>query len=62
MLNTEVRDFIHEKRVCVFAAEMPDGSPHAAVVNFACQEDPLQFVIQTDPTSRKATLISAGHN
>ena len=60
MLNSEILDYIREQRLCVLAVEMLDGSPHAALVHFAHQENPLIFVIQTNPNSRKAELISVG--
>lgn len=49
----EIVDFINENRVCVVAVEMSDGSPHAATVHFANNND-LLFIIQTNPEYRKA--------
>lgn len=62
MLNTEILHFIREHRLCVLAVEMPDGSPHSALVHFAHQENPLKFIVQTDSGSRKAERIRLGHD
>ncbi len=52
-MDSTVLEYLQTQRVCVLAVEMPDGSPHAATVNFTHTEDPLTLIIMTGPTSRK---------
>lgn len=59
-MNEEILDFIKDNRVCVVAVEMPDGSPHAATVHFA-NNNQLVFVIQTNPDYRKAEPLLTGN-
>ena len=56
-MNSEIFDYVNTQRVSVIAVEMPDGSPHAATVHFACQTDPLMFIFQTSPTYRKSEAL-----
>ena len=61
-MNQEILDYIKSQRVCVVALEMLDGSPHAATVHFAHQDDPLVFVIQTSPGYRKLESLLGKEN
>ena len=52
----EILDYLQENRVCVFAIEMMDGSPHAATVHFANTPEPV-FVFETEKGYRKAEAL-----
>jgi len=54
MISADLLEFLENERVCVFAVQMENGSPHAATVHFAYTPNPMGFVIQTSPSSRKA--------
>ena len=59
-MNQEIIDYIAQHRVCVVAVQMPDNTPHAATVHFAHVDEPLSFIIQTNPGYRKAERLLAG--
>lgn len=59
-MDSKVLEYLKTQSVCVLAVEMPDGSPHAATVNFTHVEDPLTLVVMTGPTSRKHEALSKG--
>lgn len=59
-MDPRVLEYLQTQRVCVLAVEMPDGSPHAATVNFTYIADPLTFIVMTGPTSRKYEALATG--
>jgi uncharacterized protein YhbP (UPF0306 family) len=52
-MHPDILAFLKTQRVCVFAIEMMDGSPHGATVHFANTEDPT-FIVLTEQKYRKA--------
>ena len=58
-MKSEIFEYIDSQRVCVVALEMLDGSPHAATVHFAHINEPLTFIIQTNPSYRKSEPLLA---
>jgi len=56
-MQTEIFEYIKSQRVGVIAVEMPNGSPHAATVHFAQEENPLTFIFQTSPNYRKSQAL-----
>lgn len=56
-MNREILDYIKSQRVCVLSVEMMDGSPHAAAVHFAHQDNPLMFFFETNKTYRKSEAL-----
>ncbi len=52
-------EYIGSQRACAVALEMLDGAPHAATVHFAHVNEPLNFIIQTNPHSRKGEPLLA---
>lgn len=56
----DVLDYLSTQRVCVLAVEMPDGSPHAATVHFAFDEESETFIIMTNPAYRKHEALAKG--
>jgi uncharacterized protein YhbP (UPF0306 family) len=59
-MPSEVLKYIRQKKVCVLALRMPDGSPHAATVHFAYDERQSIFIIMTNPNYRKYAALAAG--
>lgn len=53
-MKQEIIDFIDSQRICVLAVEMLNGSPHAATVHFAYQDNPSRFLFETYRDYRKA--------
>lgn len=53
----EIFEFLQTQRVCVFALEMLDGSPHGAAMHFAHVEEPFTFIFQTDRVYRKSEAL-----
>ena len=53
-MHPEALAFVASQRVCVFAVEMMDGSPHAATVHFAHHGDAPTFIVLTERRYRKA--------
>ena len=53
-------DFIQSNRVGVLAVQLVDGSPHAATVHFAHQEDPLSLIILTERSYKKCEALLKG--
>ena len=53
-MHPDILAFLNTQRVCVFAIEMMDGSPHAATVHFAHTANPPTFIILTESKYRKA--------
>jgi len=53
-MHPEALAFLKTQRVCVFAIEMLDGSPHGATVHFAHTENPPTFIVLTEKRYRKA--------
>lgn len=53
-MKSEMLEYVDSQRVCVVALEMLDGAPHAATVHFAHVNEPLSFIIQTNPQYRKS--------
>jgi general stress protein 26 len=56
-MDPQILNYIKSQRVGVFAIEMLDGSPHAATVHFAHQENPLIFYFETHREYRKAEAL-----
>jgi uncharacterized protein YhbP (UPF0306 family) len=56
-MNEQILNFIKSKRVGVLAVQMPDGSPHAATIHFAYEEEPLVFLFETSPETKKASVF-----
>ena len=52
-MPVEILEYLKTQRVAVLAVEMMDGSPHAATVHFAHNDDPLFFVFETEKGYRK---------
>ena len=57
LANPEVLKFLDTQRVCVFAIEMPDGSPHASTVHFASLGTEPIFMFETSRRYRKAEAL-----
>ena len=53
-MHEDVFAFLKTQRVCVFAIEMMDGSPHGATVHFAHIESPPTFIVLTEKKYRKS--------
>ena len=53
-MSPEIINFIQSQRVCVIALEMLDGSPHAATVHFAFDQEANMFLFETCRDYRKA--------
>lgn len=53
-MHHDIFAFLNTQRVCVFAIEMLDGSPHGSTVHFAHTESPPTFIILTESRYRKA--------
>ncbi len=53
----EILNYLSSERVGVLALEMMDGSPHAATVHFAHQDDPFAFYFETYREYRKAEAL-----
>lgn len=51
-----ILEYLKGQRVCVFAIEMMDGSPHAATVHFANTDEPV-FVFETEKGYRKTEAL-----
>ncbi len=51
---------LQKERACVLSVVLPDGSPHAAVVHYSQQIDPVTIFIQTYPTV-KTEAIKGGN-
>ena len=58
-MKLEIFEYVDNQRVCVVALEMIDGAPHAATVHYAHVNEPLTFIIQTNPHSRKCEPLLA---
>ncbi len=56
-MNQEILNYAKVQRVCTLSLEMMDGSPHAATVHFAHQDNPFMFFFETDKTSRKSEAL-----
>jgi general stress protein 26 len=56
-MNQKIIDFINSQRICVFAIEMMDGSPHASTLHFATSENPLTFFFKTSRTYRNSESL-----
>lgn len=52
-MHPSIAEYLKGERVCVLAVEMPDGAPHAATVHFTYIEEPLTFIVLTNPSTRK---------
>ncbi len=50
----EIIEYIASERVGVISVEMLNGSPHAATVHFAHNDEPLRFIFETERTYRKS--------
>lgn len=53
-------DLLHKERVCVLAVPMGGGEPHAAVVHYSQQTDPVKIFIQTYPTVKVQAIKDRG--
>jgi len=53
-MHPDVLAFLNTQRVCFFAIEMIDGSPHGSTVHFAHAENPPTFIVLTESKYRKA--------
>lgn len=56
-MDKQIVDFINSQRICVFAIEMLDGSPHAATLHFAINQNPLVFFFKTDKSYKKSEAL-----
>ena len=56
-MNSRMLEFLGSERICVFAVEMLDGSPHAAVLHVANTKDPLIFVFHTHEGYKKTESL-----
>ncbi len=59
MMPKEVLEYLNTQRVGVLAVEMLDGSPHAATVHFAYDENSGLFLFETDKRYRKSEPLFA---
>jgi general stress protein 26 len=55
-MSPEILAYLKGQQVCVFAIEMPDGSPHAATIHFANTDEPV-FVFETEKGYRKTEAL-----
>ena len=55
--NQDILEYVKTQRVCILAVEMLDGSPHAATVHFAHNENPLTFFFETNREYRKCEAL-----
>lgn len=53
-LHPDALAYVARERVCVFAIEMLDGSPHASTVHFAHAGEAPTFIFLTEKKYRKA--------
>ena len=53
----DIFDYVKTQRVGVLAVEMLDGSPHAATVHFAHNENPFIFFFETNREYRKSEAL-----
>ncbi|MEK7188079.1 MAG: pyridoxamine 5'-phosphate oxidase family protein [Patescibacteria group bacterium] len=56
--DPSIVDYLKTQRIGVLAVEMLDGSPHAATVHFAYDENSNQFFFETRSEYRKAEPIT----
>lgn len=56
-MNDIVAKYLDAERVGVLAMESEDGSPHGAVVHFACNVEPLEILIGTSVKTKKGMII-----
>lgn len=56
-MNKEIIDFIKSQWISVLAVEMMDGSPHAATIHFAFNEDTNTFLFETYRPYRKCEAL-----
>lgn len=56
-MNPEILEFIKSQRIGVLAIQMLDNSPHADIIHFAHQDDPLTFFFETSNDSRRAKAL-----
>lgn len=61
-MNPRVLKFIKQNRVGVLSILRKDGSPHAAVLHYACDYEvsPCKFYFSTENTSRKVEALLTG--
>ncbi len=59
-MNPIALHLLQKERVCVLSVILPDGSPHAAVVHFSQQTDPVKIFIQTYPTLKAKAIEEMG--
>lgn len=57
-MHKDALAYLETQRVCVFAIEMMDGSPHASTVHFACVGEEPILVFETDKRYRKYEALS----
>ncbi|MEK6881142.1 MAG: pyridoxamine 5'-phosphate oxidase family protein [Nanoarchaeota archaeon] len=56
-MQKEILDFINTQKTCVLSVEMMDGSPHAATVHFALDENTSTFYFETYREYRKCEAL-----
>ena len=56
-MHPDALAFLNSQRVCVFAIEMPDGSPHASTVHFTAIGNEPILVFETDRRYRKSEAL-----
>lgn len=57
-MNEEIINYIKSQRIATLAVEMPDGSPHGAIIHFSHMENPLGFIVLTEKSSLKCETIN----
>lgn len=56
-MDPKILTYLESQRIGVLAVEMMDGSPHAATVHYAHNENPLVFYFETYKEYRKAEAL-----
>lgn len=59
-MDNNIFEFLDNHGVCAFTTLLPDGSPHAAALQFSYSKSPFQLYALTKKTSRKAQGLSLG--
>lgn len=62
-MDLRIREFIAKNRIAALTIMLPDGTPHAATVHFAHQDNPtFKLFFMTEKTTRKCSSIINGEN
>jgi general stress protein 26 len=59
-MNPDAVELLKKERVCLLAVPMGDGAPHAAVVHYSAQAEPVKIFVQTYPTVKTKAIQDAG--